>query len=96
VVVPAELRRSLGIRDGDLLAISAEDDRLVLRRVAPACAICGRDDELIDLHEKHLCTDCVRKIKLEPTCAICGHLDDLVEMRESHVCQNCVREISLV
>jgi transcriptional pleiotropic regulator of transition state genes len=96
VVVPAELRRSLGIREGDLLDISAEDGRLVLRKVAPACAICGRDDDLIDMHEKHLCRDCVREIKLEPSCALCGRFDNLVEMHESHVCKDCVREISLV
>jgi transcriptional pleiotropic regulator of transition state genes len=96
VVVPAELRRTLGIREGDLLDISAEDGRLVLRKVAPACAICGRADDLIDMHEKHLCKDCVREIKLEPSCAICGRLDHLVEMHDNHVCEDCVREITLV
>ena len=96
VVVPAELRRTLGIREGDVLDISAEDGRLVLRKVTPACAICGRDAELIDLHEKHLCKECVREIRLEPACAICGRLDTLIELHDSHVCENCVREISLV
>jgi transcriptional pleiotropic regulator of transition state genes len=96
VVVPAELRRTLGIREGDLLDISADDGKLVLRKVSPACAICGRDDDLIDLHEKHLCRDCVREIRLEPACAICGQLDNLIEMHDSRVCQDCVREISLV
>lgn len=96
VVVPAELRRTLGIHEGDLLEIVADDDRLVLRKVSPACAICGRTSELLDMHDKHLCKDCVREIKLEPTCAICGRLDQLIEMHDSHVCQDCVREISLV
>jgi transcriptional pleiotropic regulator of transition state genes len=96
VVVPAELRRTLGIREGDLLDISAEDDRLVLRKVAPACAICGRADELMDLHDKHVCKDCVREIRLEPACAICGRLDNLIELHDSRVCQDCVNEISLV
>jgi AbrB family transcriptional regulator, transcriptional pleiotropic regulator of transition state genes len=96
VVVPAELRRSLGIHEGDLLDISAEDGRLVLRKVSPSCAICGQTDELVDMHDKHLCKGCVREIKLEPTCAFCGRLDKLMEMHDNHVCADCAREISLV
>jgi AbrB family transcriptional regulator, transcriptional pleiotropic regulator of transition state genes len=65
VVVPAEFRRTMGIREGDLLEVTAEDGRLILRKVAPECALCGRADDLIDLHAKHLCRDCVREIRLE-------------------------------
>jgi AbrB family transcriptional regulator, transcriptional pleiotropic regulator of transition state genes len=69
VVVPAEFRRTMGIREGDLLEVTAEDGRLILRKVAPECALCGRADDLIDLHAKHLCRDCVREIRLEPESA---------------------------
>jgi AbrB family transcriptional regulator, transcriptional pleiotropic regulator of transition state genes len=96
VVVPVELRRSLGIREGDLLEVSAEDGRLILRKVAPECALCGRSDNLIDRHEKHLCRECMREIRLEPECAVCGRLDDLLELRDSHVCRECAQEISVV
>jgi transcriptional pleiotropic regulator of transition state genes len=64
IVIPAELRRVLGIRQGDLLDIRAEDDRLVLTKLTPECAICGRSDELVGMHEKHVCKDCVRDISL--------------------------------
>ena len=64
VVVPAELRRILGIRQGDLLDIRVEDGRLVLMKIDPECAICGRVDNLIELREKHVCKDCVREISL--------------------------------
>ena len=52
VVVPVELRRTLAIREGDLLEVTAEDGRLILRKVAPECALCGRHDDLMDLREK--------------------------------------------
>jgi len=39
VVVPVELRRTLAIREGDLLEVTAEDGRLILRKVAPECAL---------------------------------------------------------
>jgi transcriptional pleiotropic regulator of transition state genes len=96
VVVPVELRRTLSIREGDLLEVTAEDGRLILRKVAPECALCGRSDELIDLHAKHLCRECVREIRLEPECAVCGRLDNLIELRDSHVCKDCAHEISVV
>ncbi|MDQ1382645.1 MAG: AbrB family transcriptional regulator, transcriptional pleiotropic regulator of transition state [Actinomycetota bacterium] len=66
VVVPAEFRRTMGIREGDLLEVTAEDGRVILRKVAPECALCGRPDDLIDLHAKHLCRDCVQEIRHEP------------------------------
>ena len=64
VVVPAELRRMLGIRQGDLLDIRVEDGRLVLLKIEPECAICGRLDNLVELHEKHVCKDCVRELSV--------------------------------
>jgi len=66
IVVPVELRRSLGINDGDALEIAANGDELVLRKVAPGCAICGGTEKLVQMHDKHLCTDCVREIQREP------------------------------
>jgi transcriptional pleiotropic regulator of transition state genes len=96
VVVPVELRRTLAIREGDLLEVTAEDGRLILRKVAPQCALCGRHDNLMDLREKPLCRDCVRGIRLEPECAVCGRLDNLVEMHDQHVCRDGAHEISIV
>jgi len=67
VVVPAELRRLLGITEGDTLEFTARGEELVLRRVAPSCAICGSDSgDLVDLHDKHLCKSCVQEIRLQP------------------------------
>jgi hypothetical protein len=54
----------LGIRQGDLLDIRAEDGRLVLLKIEPECAICARPDNLVELHEKHVCKDCVRELSL--------------------------------
>ncbi len=67
VVVPAELRRLLGMQEGDVISFSARGGELVLRRVEPSCAICGSDaDDLVDLRDKHLCQGCVQEIRLQP------------------------------
>lgn len=64
VVVPAELRKILGIRQGDLLDIRVEEGRLVLLKIEPECAICGAVDNLVPTHEKHVCKDCVSELNL--------------------------------
>jgi len=96
VVVPVELRRTLAIREGDLLEVTAEDGRLILRKVAPECALCGRHDNLMDLREKSVCRECVREIRLEPECAVCGRLDNLVELHDGHVCRDGAHLVSVV
>jgi AbrB family transcriptional regulator, transcriptional pleiotropic regulator of transition state genes len=66
VVVPAELRRTLGMQEGDIISFTARGDELVLSRVAPTCAICANSaDDLFDVHDKHLCRSCVDQIRFE-------------------------------
>jgi transcriptional pleiotropic regulator of transition state genes len=66
VVVPAELRRLLGIKEGDLLDIHVEQGSLVLQRLDPACAVCGGRDGLRPLHGKHVCASCVESLSDAP------------------------------
>ncbi len=62
VVIPAELRKILGIRQGDLLDIRVEDGRLTVLKIDPECAICGSPAELQQLHEKQICRGCVLQL----------------------------------
>jgi len=39
IVIPAEVRRTLGIEPGDLLSVSVEEDRIVITRADPAQAL---------------------------------------------------------
>jgi transcriptional pleiotropic regulator of transition state genes len=59
VVVPVELRRMLGIREGDLLDIRAQDGHLVLDRIEPSCIFCGERETLRERHGKHVCGTCL-------------------------------------
>jgi len=96
VVVPAEFRKMLGTDAGDQLEMRVEDDRLVLLRVTPACALCGNETRLLGIGDKFVCDECANKIRLEPECALCKRVDDLRELHGKFVCGNCVNEISLV
>jgi transcriptional pleiotropic regulator of transition state genes len=59
VVLPADLRRSLGIREGDVLDVSMEDGNLVLRRHLATCVFCGARDALREHSGKHACPECI-------------------------------------
>ena len=59
VVVPAEARRALGIRHGDLIETRLESGRVVIVKYEPVCAFCGGDENLIELNDKCVCNDCV-------------------------------------
>ena len=62
VVVPAELRRLLGMKEGDLLDIHVEQGALVLQRIDPACAVCGGRNGLRPVRGKHICSQCVETL----------------------------------
>ena len=62
IVVPAELRRILEIRVGDLLDIRVEDGNVVLAKVEQACVFCRSADALRPYHEKLVCGSCVERL----------------------------------
>jgi transcriptional pleiotropic regulator of transition state genes len=95
IVVPAELRRSLGIESGDILDFHVEDHRLILRKVQTACILCGRSDALVEVHEKLVCSKCIQELRNEPQCAACGRVDNLIPVKDRYVCKDCVDTISL-
>jgi AbrB family transcriptional regulator, transcriptional pleiotropic regulator of transition state genes len=65
VVLPADLRRALGIREGDLLDIAVEDGHLVLSRHEPLCVFCRAREDLTERAGKHVCVKCVSALSAE-------------------------------
>ncbi|GIQ67409.1 AbrB/MazE/SpoVT family DNA-binding domain-containing protein [Xylanibacillus composti] len=48
VVIPIELRRTLGVGEKDPLEIYVDGDQIVLRKYQPGCVITGSQDDLIE------------------------------------------------
>lgn len=64
IVIPMELRRTLGINVKDPLAIYVEGERIILTKHKDACAICGATDaETVDVNGRAVCEDCVAAVK---------------------------------
>lgn len=59
VVIPAGMRRSLNIREGDTLEVAVDGERIVLARPRDACVFCGLEgEELLRFRNRLLCADC--------------------------------------
>ena len=67
VVIPIELRRTLGIAERDALEIYTDEDRIVLRKYEPTCAcvFCGRADDVIPFKGRNVCKKCARDLQKE-------------------------------
>lgn len=64
IVIPMELRRTLGISVKDPLAIYVEGDRIILQKHRDACALCGDTDlPMVEVRERPVCESCLTEIK---------------------------------
>lgn len=63
IVIPMELRRTLGIHVKDPIAISIEGERIILQKHHDACAICGGDGETSIIRDRVICSECIGLVK---------------------------------
>lgn len=62
IVIPAGLRRSLGIQEGDALEVMVDGDRVVLAKPSVACVFCGGEGDLEPFRDKAVCRACVASV----------------------------------
>jgi transcriptional pleiotropic regulator of transition state genes len=63
IVLPAELRRSFDIREGDHVEIAVEDDHIVLSKRRSLCTFCGSAEGLRAYREHQVCSTCLAELK---------------------------------
>lgn len=60
VVIPASIRRSLNIREGDAVEVSVDGERVILTKPVDACVFCGLEDpDLTAYRNRLVCPDCL-------------------------------------
>lgn len=69
VVIPIELRRTLGIGEKDALEIYVDDEKIILKKYEPACVFCGNAADVNVYKGKQVCRECTRDM-FESTQAI--------------------------
>lgn len=64
IVIPKELRRTLGINDGDPLEVFVNGKQVVFQKYEPGCNVCGNSGEIEQvLFGTRICRDCVAAIR---------------------------------
>lgn len=63
VVLPAEMRRILGIKQDSSLEFFVKGDKIVLRKYEPDCIFCGEASEVTYFRGKNVCRICLDSIK---------------------------------
>ncbi|NLH02504.1 MAG: AbrB/MazE/SpoVT family DNA-binding domain-containing protein [Clostridiales bacterium] len=66
IVLPVELRRTLGIEERDSLEIFVNEDTIVLRKYQPGCVHCGSIDRLTRFRDSLICDNCRKEIARQP------------------------------
>ena len=64
IVVPVELRRLLGIEEGDYVEFSVDEGRIVLEKLEERCTFCGSPSELRMFRSKLVCDACVIELRV--------------------------------
>ncbi|SHG41817.1 transcriptional regulator, AbrB family [Thermosyntropha lipolytica DSM 11003] len=62
IVIPIELRRTMGIEEKDALEIYVDGDKIILKKYEPACIFCGNAEEVINYKGKNLCRNCLTEL----------------------------------
>lgn len=60
IVLPVELRRTLGIEEKDRIEIFVDGEFISLRKYQPACIFCDNAKDIINYKGKNICPDCIR------------------------------------
>jgi len=62
IVIPIELRRTMGIDEKDALEIYIDEEKIILKKYEPACIFCGSTDKTINFNNRLICKECVDKM----------------------------------
>ncbi|MHB8156681.1 MAG: AbrB/MazE/SpoVT family DNA-binding domain-containing protein [Desulfocucumaceae bacterium] len=60
VVIPIELRRTMGIDEKDALEIYVDSEKIILKKYEPACIFCGSADGVEAYKNKRVCKECAQ------------------------------------
>ncbi|MER2054477.1 MAG: AbrB/MazE/SpoVT family DNA-binding domain-containing protein [Clostridia bacterium] len=63
IVLPIELRRTIGIGPKDMIEIFVEGSSVILRKYEPDCLFCGGSRDLTPYKDKMICARCLKELR---------------------------------
>lgn len=64
IVLPKDLRQTMGIRTGDPMEIYTDADSIILRKYAPGCAFCGSVNGIRYIRGTLVCNICANNMQM--------------------------------
>lgn len=62
LVIPIELRRTMGIEEKDPMEIFIDEEKVILKKYESACVFCGNAFDTQHFHGKIVCRECAGAI----------------------------------
>ncbi|NLJ71556.1 MAG: AbrB/MazE/SpoVT family DNA-binding domain-containing protein [Syntrophomonadaceae bacterium] len=62
IVIPIELRRTMGIEEKDALEIYVDNEKIILKKYEPACIFCSNAEDVVHYKGKNLCKSCLTEL----------------------------------
>jgi transcriptional pleiotropic regulator of transition state genes len=62
IVIPAEIRKSLDLKEGGVLEISLDEEKIVLTPRRDACVFCGSETDLKAYEGRMVCDTCIGSV----------------------------------
>lgn len=65
IVIPMEIRKIMGLGEGDSLEIARVNNEIVLKKYSKGCIFCGNEQEVSGFKDIPVCKDCKKALKKE-------------------------------
>lgn len=65
LVIPKEIRKVLGINEGDPLEIVQVNSEIVVRKHSKGCIFCGSDKDVVEFNGVVVCDECRKALNKE-------------------------------
>lgn len=63
IVLPTNVRKTLGIKAGSELQIECRNHEIVLKTPENSCYVCGSKKDLVPIENSHICLSCIKKLE---------------------------------
>lgn len=65
VIIPMELRRTLGLERNAPLEIYSDDESIIMQKYERDCVFCGKSEDVVLIFGKPVCFHCMEEIANE-------------------------------
>lgn len=62
IVIPMELRKTLGMAEKDGLEVFTQGNMIILKKYEPGCMFCGSMETVKEFEGKNICTECMKDL----------------------------------